>query len=320
MGTILIGLQEASINGAQRNELARLAPDMKLVVTDDRARMRQVLEDVEIAAGWLPPELVRQMPRLRWYQQWPAGADWLLRHPEAAERAFILTNTSGLHAIPMTEQVLAYLFAFARRLPDAVRTQGRREWWAPRGETLFEVTGKTMLLIGVGAIGAKTAQAAAALGVRVLGVRRDPAESVAGVARMVGPDELDKVLPEADFVVLTVPRTAQTKGMIGEHELRQMKPSAILINIGRGGTVDDEALARALREGWIAGAGLDVFETEPLPAESPLWEMDNVIITCHYGGATPHYNERAMEIFLDNLRRFRAGEPLRNVVDKGRGY
>jgi len=128
------------------------------------------------------------------------------------------------------------------------------------------------------------------------------------------------LLPEADFVVLTVPLTHETQGMIGERELRAMKPTAYLVNIGRGGTVQERALIRALQEGWIAGAGLDVFETEPLPEDSPLWDMDNVIITAHYAGATPHYNERAMAIFLDNLRRYRAGEPLRNVVDKRLGY
>ncbi|MGC8782588.1 MAG: NAD(P)-dependent oxidoreductase, partial [Anaerolineae bacterium] len=138
--------------------------------------------------------------------------------------------------------------------------------------------------------------------------------------RVVGPDRLLEVLPLADLVVLTIPLTPETSHLIGERELRAMKPTAYIFNIGRGGTMDEAALIRALREGWIAGAGLDVFEKEPLPADSPLWQMENVIITAHYAGATPHYNERAMAIFLDNLRRYRAGEPLRNVVDKTLGY
>jgi phosphoglycerate dehydrogenase-like enzyme len=137
---------------------------------------------------------------------------------------------------------------------------------------------------------------------------------------MVGPEQLLDLLPEADFVVLTVPLTHETGGMIGERELRAMKPTAYIVNIGRGGTIQESALVRALQEGWIAGAGLDVFEVEPLPADSPLWSMENVIITPHYAGATPAYNERALEILLDNLRRYRAGEPLRNVVDKMAGY
>jgi phosphoglycerate dehydrogenase-like enzyme len=137
---------------------------------------------------------------------------------------------------------------------------------------------------------------------------------------MVGNDQLLEVLPEADFLVVTVPLTHETEKMIGERELRAMKPGAYIINIGRGKVIDQDALIRALREGWIAGAGLDVTDPEPLPEDSPLWDMDNVIITAHYSGLTPYYNERALEIFLDNLGRYRAGQELRNVVDKGLGY
>jgi phosphoglycerate dehydrogenase-like enzyme len=156
---------------------------------------------------------------------------------------------------------------------------------------------------------------------RVVGVRRDPAASVvAGVEAMYGPGDLTGLLPQADVVVLTVPLTQETQAMIGERELRAMKESAYIINIGRGGTIDEKALVKALQEGWIAGAGLDVFETEPLPETSPFWTMDNVLITAHYSGSTPHYNERALEIFVDNLERYRTRQPLRNVVDKGRGY
>jgi phosphoglycerate dehydrogenase-like enzyme len=155
---------------------------------------------------------------------------------------------------------------------------------------------------------------------RVLGIRRDPTRGAPGVEAMFGPHQLLDLLPQADLVVLTVPLTAETRGMIGEPELRAMKSTAFLVNVGRGGTVDEAALAEALREGWIAGAGLDVFETEPLPEDSPLWRLDRMIVTSHYAGVTPHYNERALEVFLDNLERYRAGEPLRNVVDKQLGY
>lgn len=185
---------------------------------------------------------------------------------------------------------------------------------------MFELAGTTLVLIGVGAIGERTAAMAAALGMRVLGVRRDPTLGAPGVTAMFGPDRLPELLPQADFVVLTVPLTHETQGMIGERELHAMKPTACIVNIGRGGTIREDALITALREGRIAGAGLDVFETEPLPEDSPLWDMDNVIITSHYAGATPHYDARAMAIFVDNLRRYRAGEPLRNVVDKRLGY
>jgi phosphoglycerate dehydrogenase-like enzyme len=202
-----------------------------------------------------------------------------------------------------------------------VRAQERHEWVShDQQEGLFELAGKTMVLVGVGAIGVRTAEVAAPFGMRVLGVRRDPTADAPGVEAMFGPDQLLDLLPQADFLVLTIPLTHETQGMIGEPELRAMKPTAYLINIGRGGTVQETVLIRALREGWIAGAGLDVFESEPLPQDSPLWEMENVIITAHYAGLTPYYNQRAMAIFLDNLRRYQAGEPMRNVVDKRLGY
>jgi len=320
MTILLMREDPAALSAADRAIIAALAPDMRLVITDDAAEIEPLLPEVEIATGHVPPPLLARMPNLRWYQQWGAGADWLLRHPEIAARDFILTNASGVHAIQISEHILALLLAFARRLPQAIRAQARGEWERQERENLFELAGKTLVLVGVGAIGERTARLAAALDMHVIGVRRNAGEPAPGVARMVGPDRLLEVLPLADFVVLTVPLTPETRHMIGERELRAMKSSAHIFNIGRGGTIDEGALIRALAEGWIAGAGLDVFAKEPLPADSPLWPMENVIITAHYSGATPHYNERALAIFLDNLRRYTAGEPLRNVVDKSLGY
>jgi phosphoglycerate dehydrogenase-like enzyme len=296
------------------------APDMRVVVTEERAAIESLLDEIEIAAGWFPHDLIARAPGLRWLQQWGAGADWLLREPEAARMDFTLTNASGVHAIPISEQIMAYLLAFARQLPAAIRAQERATWQKTSRNQVFELAGKTMLLIGVGAIGERTAAIASALGMRVLGIRRDPARDAPGVAAMYAPDRLLDLLPEADFVVLTAPLSRATQGMIGERELRAMKDTAYIVNIGRGGTIQEHALIQALREGWIAGAGLDVFVEEPLPASSPLWAMENVIITAHYAGITPHYDERALAIFLDNLRRYQAGEPLRNVVDKAEGY
>ncbi|HIQ05454.1 MAG TPA: D-2-hydroxyacid dehydrogenase [Anaerolineae bacterium] len=306
---------------AQLSQIQTIAPDMRILVTNDQHEIEHSLDDIEIVAGGFPRHLLPKAHNLRWVQQWGAGADWLLRYPEAVELDFVLTNASGVHAIPISEHILAFLLAFARQLHRATRAQAHREWVPhERQEGLFELAGKTMLLIGVGAIGERTAEAASALGMRVLGVRRDPSVSVPNVEAMFGPDQLLDLLPKADFVVLTVPLTRETQGMIGERELRAMKPTAYLINVGRGGTVRESALIQALQKGWIAGAGLDVFETEPLPQDSPLWDMDNVIITSHYAGLTPKYDERAMAIFLDNLQRYRSGEPLRNVVDKKLGY
>ena len=320
MRTFLLGLDAKHLSEAQIAQVRDLAPDARIEATREREEMLAVLDDVEIAAGFVPGDLILEAPKLRWFQQWAAGADWLLRYPEAAEREFVLTNVSGISAIPMSEHILGVLLAFARDLPASCRAQMQHEWLLERHEAAFELAGKTMLLVGVGAVGKQTARTASAMGMRVLGVRRNPSLSVLVIEKMVGPDCLFDVLPEADFVVMTVPLTQQTKGLIGRRELKRMKRTGYLVNVGRGGTVDEHALAEALREKWIAGAALDVFEEEPLPEASPLWELDNVIITAHYAGSTPHYHERAMAIFLDNLQRYRVGEPLHNVVDKRLGY
>ena len=320
MSTILIGFKPGVLTDAQLDQVAQAAPDLRLVVTPDRDEMAAVLGDVEIAAALVPGSLLVTAPRLRWFHAWSAGVDWVLRQPGAIERDFVLTSSSGIHAIQMTEHVLALLLAFARGLPDAMRAQAARTWRPMENAEVFELSGKTLLLVGLGTIGQHTAQVAAALGMQVLGVRRTASQPLPAVERVAGIESLYDLLPEADFVVLMTPLTPETRGLIGERELRLMKRDAYLVNVARGGVVDEEALVRALREGWIAGAGLDVFEHEPLSSDSPLWEMTNVIITGHYAGVTPAYDDRAFEVFLDNLRRYRAGQPLRNVVDKRVGY
>lgn len=214
---------------------------------------------------------------------------------------------------------MAYLFAFARALPTAFRAQQEKRW-DELDRSVFELAGKSMLLIGVGRIGARTAEIASALGMRVIGVRRSSTENVPGVDSMHLFSELPGLLVDADFVVLTVPYTSETHHMIGARELARMKRGSFIINIGRGGTIDEAALLEALDSGHIAGAGLDVFEEEPLPADSPFWTSERVIITAHYSGSTPEYNNRGFDIFIENLRRWAAGEPLQNVVDKVRGY
>jgi phosphoglycerate dehydrogenase-like enzyme len=320
MSTILIGLKPGVLTEAQLDQVREATSGMRLVVTQARNEMAAVLEDVEIAAGMVPGSLLAAAPRLRWFQAWGAGVEWVLQYPAAVEHDFVLTNTSGIHPVPMTEHVLALVLAFARRLPDAIRAQAERTWRQMDKTEVFELAGRTMLVVGAGAIGRHTAQLAAALGMRVLGVRREPSGPLPGIERVAGIESLNDLLPEADFVVLLTPLTPETRRLIGERELRLMKRDAYLVNVSRGAVVDEAALVRALREGWIAGAGLDVFEQEPLPADSPLWDLRNVIVTGHYGGFSPAYDGRAFEVFLDNLHRHRAGQPLRNVVDKRRGY
>lgn len=325
MSTIWISKNPQELAEKDLEEIHSIAPGMKVLVTDDPQQVEAVLDDIEVAFGWHPMagiDLGLRGNNLRWYQQSGAGADWLMRFPEVARRDFILTNASGVDAIPIGEHIFAFLLAFARGFPQLIRAQEKKQWRAMENfdQNLFELAGKTMLLIGTGAIGAHTARMAAAFSIRVLGVRRNPEKIVEGIETMYGPGKLIEVLPKADFVVLTVPLTSETQGMIGKAELQAMKPSSYIINTGRGGTIKQQDLIQALQQGWIAGAGLDVFETEPLPPESPLWTMPNVIISAHTSGQTPHYQERIMAIFRDNLRRYIAGEPLMNVVNKKWGY
>jgi phosphoglycerate dehydrogenase-like enzyme len=320
MNTILIALKNENVPPDVIEKVRALQPGARLVITEAREAIDPLLDEIEIAVGHFPASWIARAPRLRWFQQWGAGADWLMRYPEIAEKAFILTNVSGVHAIPISEHILAFLLAFARRLPEAMRAQAKREWKRDGDAPAFELAGKTMLLVGVGAIGRRTARIAAALGMRVLAVRRDASRSLPDVERVYRAEEIEQALPEADFVVLTMPLTSATRNMFNARLFARMKPGAFLINIGRGGTVDEPALVEALRSGHLGGAGLDVTAVEPLPPDSPLWELPNVIITGHYSGETPHYDERALAIFLDNLERYTTGQPMRNVVDKQKGY
>ena len=319
MSVLLLGFDEDKFDDAQKEAIREAAGGLEPLYSKDKAEIKARLDDIEAAVGSFPRDLMLKAPNFKWLQQWGAGADWLLEYPELAQKDFVLTNVSGIHEIPIGEQIMAYLLMFARGFPRMMRAQLAANW-SQKETTTFELAGKTMLLLGTGSIGAYTAKLAEAFGIKVVGVRRNPEKQVEHIAEMIALDDLHAVLPEADFIVLTLPLTKDTRHIIGETELKRMKPTAILVNIGRGGLIDEPALVKALQENVIAGAGLDVFETEPLPEDSPLWEMENVIITPHMAGDTPHYDERALTIFLDNLRRYAKGEPLTHVVDKELGY
>jgi phosphoglycerate dehydrogenase-like enzyme len=257
-------------------------------------------------------------PNLKWIQLTSAGADRLL-NSGFIEGGVTVTTVSGLHATPIGEFVLSAILMFTKGAPQTMRAQIRHEWarFAPR-----ELSGKTVGIVGLGHIGAEVGRLAKAFGCRVIATKRSSTELHRGLYadEIMPASDLHRLLGESDFVVLSMPLTPETRGMIAEAELRAMKPTAVLVNIARGAVTVEGDLIRALREGWIAGAALDVFEHEPLPADSPFWDMDNVILTPHISGGTEIYNQRAIAIFADNLRRYLADEPLQNVVDPARGY
>ncbi len=321
MSVILLTFHPEELDRADVDAVRRLAAGRRVVLTRAPEEIARLLGEVEIIAGFgMPYERLHEAPQLRWMQQWGAGVDWLMQHPAAREHPFVLTNASGVHAVPISEHVLGLMLMFARGLHHAVRAQQRHEWWRPGHQGVFELVGATLLVVGVVAFGSRIAALAGGFGMRVEGIRGDPTVASPEVDALYGPAELMPCLTRADIVVLCVPHTVETHHMIDAAALAQLKRSAYLINIGRGGTIDEAALATALRDGQLAGAALDVFEVEPLPADSPLWGSDHVIVSGHYAGNTPRYHRRAMAIFLENLRRYCAGEPLTNVVDKQLGY
>jgi len=232
----------------------------------------------------------------------------------------MVTNASGVHAVSVTEHLLSMMLAFARNLHLNVRAQARREWRRETMNALFELAGKRLLVVGLGAIGEHFARAARGLGMEVTGIRRHPDRASDAVARVYGTEHLHEELSKADFVVIILPATQDTRSLFSTREFEAMREGSYFINIGRGSIVDEPALIEALRKGRIRGAGLDVFETEPLPPDSPLWDMEQVIITPHTGGFTLEYFRRSWPIFTENLKRYIEGRPLLNVVNKAAGY
>ena len=298
--------------------------------------VEQALEDsVEVLYTVYLPANLSRASRLQWVQMHAAGVDHVLDHP-IMKSDMLLTTASGIHATPIAEYVFASILAFNRRVPRMLYYQSRREW--PQGRwNLFaspELRSSTLGIVGYGSIGREVGRIARCFGMRVVATKRsvsqmrDVGYAVQGLGDREGvlldevfpPDRLSEMLGLCDYVVVAVPLTPETRKLIGEAELRAMKPSAYLVNISRGGTVDEGVLLRALQEGWIAGAGLDVFEEEPLSSDSPLYDLEHVILSPHVAGFTLCYDERASDLFAENLRRYLAGEPLLNLVDKAKGY
>ncbi len=277
----------------------------------------------------------RHFPNLKWFQVGSAGVDFLM-DTALWESDVTITNTSGIHAVPIAERILAMMLAFRARLPDLWRNKQSNHWPDDRWDTFSspELRGSTIGIVGYGAIGGEVARQAQALGMRVLALSRSGQrqalkgylESGTGDPYNLIPEQLYPaadlldMLPQCDHVVMLAPLTAETQHMIGSEALAVMKPTAYIYNYGRGGLIDEAALIAALQNGRLAGAGLDVFDEEPLPVDSPLWELPNVIISPHVGGMTAIYNDRATNVFAENLRRYVRGEPLFNVISRDLGY
>lgn len=301
----------------------------------------EAVRSAEVYVGFgLPAALVRAAPALRWAHTGTAGVAGALT-PALRESGVVLTNSAGVHGPAVAETVIAMILHFARGLDVAVRAQHAGEWdkrqFDAADTVAREVAGATVGVVGYGGIGREVGRRAAALGARVVGVRRDrPAGETtrqggakgeeraghepAGATVLHGRDGLDTALRESDYLVLAAPETDETRGMIDGAALERLKPSAVLVNVGRGALVVEDALVGALRAGRLRGAALDVFAREPLPAGHPFWTLPNVLITPHVASYTARFWQRQAELIEENIRRYLAGRPLLNVVDARRGY
>jgi phosphoglycerate dehydrogenase-like enzyme len=301
--------------------LSDSVPGMKLVLAEDPNAAAAAIVTADAAFGTLPADLLAKAGRLRWLQAPQAAPPAGYYYSELVSHPLTVTNFREIYNDHISAHILAFVLAFARGLHVYIPQQLRREWKKPgEDKGVVPLPGATALIVGLGGIGAETARLLSAFGVRVLAVDARRTEKPEHVAELHPPQGLDRLLPQADFVVLTVPHTPATEGFFNTTKFRLMKRSAFFINIGRGMTTKLDDLVAALRDGEIAGAALDVYEQEPLPAEHPLWGMPNVLLTPHMAGYGPHLNERRLQIIQDNCRAFANGEPLRNVVDKANWF
>jgi phosphoglycerate dehydrogenase-like enzyme len=277
----------------------------------DDARERIPDAEVVIEHG-ITDDLLDRADSLEWLQSLSAGVDrYDLEALEA--RGVLLTNISGVHANPIAEHVLALALAFERRLPRAIEQQRDGEW---RRFPAGELRGSTLGVVGVGAIGGRVAELASAVGVDVLGIKRDTSTYTDAVDEIFPPEELHTVLGRSDDVGLACPPTAETEGMLGANELASNGPEAVLVNAARGAVVEQDALVAQIQEGYLGGAALDVTDPEPLPPGSPLWESSDVVVTPHMAGGSPEFPRRCAEIFVENYRRYVGGDvdAMRNRV------
>lgn len=305
-------------------ELQKRFPQIEVVHPATSEDVVTEIADAEAAVGaTLTPEHLAAARKLRWLHS-PAAAVHQYMYPEFLASPVVLTNGRSVFAAAVAEHVIAMIFAMARQIPSCVRFQIQNTWGQqPLWESkpgVRDVAGATLGMVGLGAIGSEVVRRAAALGMNVVAVREHPEKSAEGVSTVYGSRDLSKLLGQSDFVVLAAPVTPSTKHLIGAPELAQMKPTAYLINVGRGVLIDETALAEALRAKRLAGAGLDVFEEEPLPPSSPLWALENLLITPHCGGFVENLWQRHVAVISENLRRYLAGEPLLGLVDKLQGY
>ncbi|GIP29629.1 3-phosphoglycerate dehydrogenase [Paenibacillus sp. J23TS9] len=315
-----------SLTPEQIHQIEQAAPGFEMIVKNKKELDQQQIKNAEIIVGWsktIAEHALQEDSKLKWVQTWSAGVDTLPLE-RLRDRGILITNSSGVHAIPISESIFAMMLSFSRQMHIAVRHQLQKNWKSdlavPGHSTLGEINGKTLVIVGVGEIGRETARLAKAFGMHVIGVRRSD-KPEPNVDQMFTMDGLHEALGQGDYIVNVLPLTEETHHMFDSAAWKAAKKGACFINAGRGPTVDTSSLIDALNSGQISGAGLDVFEQEPLPSDNPLWTMEQVIITPHVAGSNDRYTERVVDIFTENVKAYAQGQkPPRNLVDYERMY
>lgn len=292
-------------------------PEVTIIGRDKADLQPADLRGAHVYIGWPTDEELQAMPELQWIQLPSAGVDRYVNNPLVASDVTI-TNASGVFGVPGAEHAIALMLAFTRQLHVHFRQQTERIW--KRNPHCLEVQDSVVTVIGLGDIGTEVARKAKGLGAYVIAVKRTVSDCPPFVDELCLTADMDAALAKSDFVVSTVPLTAETRELLDAERIRRIKRGAVFVNVGRGKTVDESALIAALQDGHLEGAGLDVTAVEPLPAHSPLWSMPNVLITSHAVGVSPKKADRRLRLFMENLERFLAGRPLANAVVKSRGY
>jgi len=304
--------------------LRRRWPEMRVVHLPNYDRLPEELPDTDVFVGYsLRPQQLQDARKLKWIHSTAAGVAQLM-YPELRESGILVTNPSGIFSVPMAEHTIGLMLAMARNLPDAVRHQDAGQWaqqelW-DKPQHLSELNGQLLLIVGMGSIGRELARRAKALEMRVWGVTRSGKGDAALADRIFPAAQLDAALPEADYVVIAAPETAETRHLVGGEQMARMKGGARLINVARGSLLDERALVRALETGALAGAALDVASIEPLPADSPLWHAPNLILTPHTSAMSDRLWSRQTAVLVELLDRWFTGQEMFNRVDFQRGY
>ncbi|RME54745.1 MAG: D-2-hydroxyacid dehydrogenase [Caldilineae bacterium] len=295
-------------------------PQVEFIQRETPEELQNAASDAEVAFGWVDSDLFKAAPKLRWIQSPSAGVEWMRRTPALLESDVVVTNTRGAHASTIAEHTLGMLIFLARGFDSLYESQKQHEWQRPVRKAGVGLVGLTMGIVGLGNIGRAIAKRAAAFEMQIIAVDAHPVPQPSFVSELRLMDGLEDLLRRSDVVVVTTPITPETRGMLSRERLALLKPSAFLLVVSRGGIVDETALAEMLHAGRLAGAGLDVAETEPLPSESPLWDAPNILITPHCSPSSQQTVINVARIMEENLRRYLAGEPLMNLVDKSLGY